>query len=161
MSNIAQFSESDILDAVAIVSVTGKTSTDRRLSVITKATNATKLFASGLKGKLGNAARAGLQEQGTGMMFMSARNGNYRPLAEILALICAEPVSITNRSSFESLLDRYQPKLDALVMSDKVYGKNDKVTTNAANLMSCIALIKATYDAIEQLITEENDQAAA
>jgi len=157
--SIATFTESEVIDAVANVIVTGKTANDKRLSIIATASSATVMFAASMKGKAGIVARESLQRQGTGMMFFAARKGNYKPLAEMLALLGAEPVSISNRESFMSLLDRYQPKLAALLMEDKAF-KNDKMTAKATVLDNSIRLIKETYAAVEAIIKQEREDKA-
>ncbi len=155
METIAQFNQSDVNNALvdfapARVAVSGKTTTDKRLSVVNTASEATKMFLSSMKGKVGDAARGGLQEQGFNMIATAAAWGNYKPLAEALATLQAENVNITTRASFESLVDRFDAKMDQLESEGKKYGKGaDKLSSKYAIYAQCVALISGVQLAVK------------
>jgi hypothetical protein len=153
-ATIAQFNDSEISDAIASIVVTGETSSDKKLSVVANGSTAVRLFASNMKGNVGKEARSGLQAQGMSLIASAARRGSYRPLAEALSLITGTSTTIGSRSSFESLLDRYQPALDSIVLEGKAW-KGDKMTTKASMYSQCIMLINATYDGVNAIIASE------
>ena len=161
METIAQFNSADVAGALvdftpARVQVSGKTTTDKRLSVINTASEATKLFASNMKGKVGDAARGGLQEQGFNMIAGAAAKGNYRPLAECLAMLQAENINITTRASFESLVDRFDAKMEQLEAEGKQYNKGgDKLSSKYATYAQCVALIKGVQLAVSEYFASQ------
>lgn len=159
-TTISLFDQAAIDNAVAEfgpaeVVVSGKTTTDKRMSVVQSGSTAVRLFASSMKGKVGTEARSGLQMQGMAMIASKARQGNYKPLAEALSLITAESIVITNRASFESLKDRYAPMLVQLERDGKRYSKAGKETTRYLALAQCLSLIQATYDGVAAIIAQE------
>lgn len=167
MEQIAQFNAADLNNAMvefvpARVAVTGKTATEKRLSVITVASTEVQLFAANMKGKVGAAARNGLFEEGFNRIASAAARGNYKPLAEALALLQGEHVYITNRASFESLGDRYEAKLDELEASGKKYtkGSEEKLTSKFLMYTQCLSLVSGVHAAVEAVFAQRNDGAA-
>lgn len=161
MSHIAQFNQSDIDSAVvsyipAHVQVEGKTSTEKRLSVVRKADASVVSYAASMGGKVGQAARSGMQADSIAKVATNAARGNYTPLAQLLSLITAEPVSITNRASFESLKDRYEPMLEQLETNGKLYSASGKPSAKASTLMACIAVIEDVYDHVAVMFKEQS-----
>lgn len=127
MQNIAlAHSSADIVEyAPACTMVTGKTISDRRLSVLPTASFEAVLYASSRTGKVGKVAREGLAGQSTELIARAARRGNYRPLSETLAVMLGESVTISNRASFDALADRFSDRL-----SDLSLAKNGGYTIN-------------------------------
>lgn len=99
------------------IQVSGKTLTERKLSVIPSASLSAQVFLSNAGGKIGKTARASLTDQGTSMIAKNARAGNYKPMAEAIAGLTGESISISSRSGFESLKDRFEDKLFDLSLS--------------------------------------------
>lgn len=165
METIAQFNSADVQSALvdftpARVQVSGKTTTDKRLSVVNTASEATKMFLSNMKGKVGDAARGGLQEQGFNMIATAAARGNYRPLAEALATLQAENINITTRASFESLTDRFDAKMEQLEAEGKKYNKGgDKFSSKYAIYAQCVALVSGVQLAVAEFFKAQKDQA--
>lgn len=89
----------------ARVVVEGKTSTDRKLSIVGGASFAAQAYISGGKGKVAKVAREGVAVNGTAMIGKAVRSGNYRPLAEALAMILGETVIMTSRATFDAFPD--------------------------------------------------------
>lgn len=166
MSNIAQFSQDAINSAVAEfipaeIRVTGKTSTEKRLSIITVAEDSVQLFAASMKGKVGNAARDGIAGQGLRAMTMQAARGNYRPLAQCLALIQGENVYMTSRAAYESYGDVLGAKMDQLADADKKYTKGgDKFSAKYAALAQCLALYSGIKDGVAAIYAQRDEDAA-
>jgi len=161
MSNtIANFSQESVNNAMvdyipAHVSVEGKTATEKRLSIVAKADASVVSFAATMGGKVGKEARSGLQADAIRKVSVHAARGNYTPLAQMLSLITAEPVSISNRSSFESLVDRYQPMLDQLEVNGKMYSTSGKLSSKAATLTACIAVVEDVQDYVTLMFAEQ------
>lgn len=105
--------QSEIAFAPAQVLVAGKTTTDRKLSVVTSEgfTAQAGTFLAGTSGKVGALCRKGLKELGASQIAVQARQGNYLPLAQAISALTGESLTIPNRASFESLNDRYNDKL--------------------------------------------------
>lgn len=161
MSQIANFSQEQLNNAMveyipAHVSVEGKTTTEKRLSVVAKADASVVSFAATMGGKVGTAARSGLQADAIRKVAVQAARGNYTPLAQMLSLITAEPVSISNRQSFESLNDRYQPILDQLETNSKMYSASGKLSSKASMLTACIAVVEDVQDHVKAMFSEQS-----
>lgn len=161
--NIAQFNPADLETAMvefvpARVQVTGKTATEKRLSVVHNGSESVKLFASNMKGKVGNAARSGLFEQGFNQIASQAARGNYKPLAEALALVTGESVHISTRASFESLGDRFEARMIELEDSGKKYGKDgEKLSSKYAVLAQCMSLVSGVHQAVAAVFAQRGD----
>ena len=128
---LAHTNENALIDYTpASALVVGKTLTERKVSVLNGATSEAVTYLSTQNGKVGKMARAGLREYSIHAIASSARRGNYQPLAEAIAGITGESISITNRASFEALGDRFADKLHDLALSKNggyVLRKKDSV----------------------------------
>lgn len=144
-SNVVEF-------APAHAMVSGKTVTDRKMSIVATASFEATTFLAGQRGKVGTAARGAIVQHATTFIASKARQGNYRPLAEALAGLLGESVSISNRASYEGLLDRFQDKLADLGLSKSGGWATDKKTglqkANAkrSTLENCIGLIREVQE---------------
>lgn len=98
------------MSAVRVV-VTGKTSSERKLSVINSASGGAMLALTNMSGAVGKAARSKTAQMGLASIVKSASHDNYRPLAEYLAARLGECIVITNRASFESLPDQMEQRI--------------------------------------------------
>jgi hypothetical protein len=162
--NVATFNQADVNRAVvdfipAQIVLNGKTVTERRVNLVQGASEAAKLFFANQKGKMGQAARAGLQETGMAKIAHHTRRGDYKPLAEALAGISGEAVFITNRASYESLNDRYDAKLEELKASGKLYKKDgETMSPKAAAAMQCLMLLQFVRDGVEAIIAQEQNE---
>lgn len=166
MSTIAQFNQSAIDSAIveympAHVSVEGKTATEKRLSVVKKSDASVVSYAASMGGKVGQLAREGMQADSIRRVAAAAARGNYSPLAQLLSLVSAEPVSISNRASYESLVDRYQPMLEQLDINGKMYSASGKLSSKAATLTTLIALVQDVHDIVEVIFSERNKRDGA
>jgi hypothetical protein len=114
----------------AIIEVTGKTKTERQLSVMTIASSQTKLALANAKGKVGAAARAGIAGLGLGGIAKQAAwpTNNYNPVAEYIAAQLGEPMVISNRAAFESLPDQFEARLMKVKLSKSGGYTTDKKT---------------------------------
>jgi hypothetical protein len=137
--------------------VCGKTLTERKISVLNGATSEAITYLSTQNGKVGKMARAGLREYSVHAIASSARRGNYQPLAEAIAGITGESLSISNRAAFEALGDRFQDKLHDLALSKNggyVLRKKDSVMVPSAKrntLDQVIALVAKVKEIASQM----------
>lgn len=162
--NVAKFTQADVNHAIvdfvpAQVVLNGKTMTERRVNLVSGASDAAKLFFANQKGKMGQAARAGLQESGMAQIAGNVRRGNYKPLAEALAGINGEAVFISNRASYESLGDRYDAKVEELKSAGKFYKKDgETMSSKGAAAVQCQMLLHYISEAVEAILAQENNE---
>lgn len=159
--NVAQFTTEQVNNALidfvpARVNVYGTTLTAKRLNVVSTASQGVKLFAANMKGKVGVAAREGLFEAGFNEIASSAARGNYKPLAEALALLQGEACYITSRASFEALGDRFQAKMDELEQASKKYtkGSDEKLGSKFLVQQQCMSLITGVHEAVKAVFAQ-------
>lgn len=162
MNQIAQFSQDQINAALvsfvpAQVQVSGKTATEKRLSVIKGADESVILYASSMKGKVGTEARNGLAEIGFNKIAKQAASGNYKPLAQALAIQLGENVYITTRASFESLGDRFLQKMDELELAGKKWTQSDKLSSKYATLAQCLEMVNTVQECVTAIFNHRND----
>jgi hypothetical protein len=127
------------------VLVTGKTLTEKKIGVVSNATVAAQAFLVAQKGKVGKVAREGLALHGEAMIARRVRNGDYRPLAEAIAALTGETLTISSRASFETLEDRFSDKLADLKNGGYTVSKKDGVSKPGSKrvaYMQAVALIK-------------------
>lgn len=114
----------------AIINVTGKTKTDRQLSVVTQASGYTKMALANAKGKVGLAARNGIANGGIQAIAKQAAfpSCNYKPVGEYFAAQLGEPMVISNRAAFESLADQFEARIMKIRLSKTGGMVTDKKT---------------------------------
>jgi hypothetical protein len=97
----------------AIVNVTGKTKTERQLSVVQDASYYTKMALANAKGKVGLSARNGVANGGVQAIAKQAAfpSCNYLSAGEYFAAQLGEPMVISNRAAFESLPDQFEARI--------------------------------------------------
>lgn len=148
MENIALFNEAQVAEAVSFapaqVIVSGLTVTEKKLSVVQAASAPALMYLGGQKGKVGKYAREGLALQAESIIAKHARGGNYAPLAQAIAALTGQSLSIRNRAEFESLSGRFEDALRDLKNGGYTVCKKTGVekSSNKRNvLMQVIALI--------------------
>lgn len=102
------------------IMVEGAKRLDRQMSVINRADASALTACLSLKGAAGKAIRETGAKSGMVDVAIQASNGNYRPLAQMLAIRGAEPIIISSKSTFEALPDMYQARIFQAQL-----GKND------------------------------------
>ena len=114
----------------AMVNVYGKTKTERQLSVIQDASPYTKMALANAKGKMGQAARAGIANGGVQAIAKQAAwpSCNYKPAGEYFAAQLGEPIVISNRAAFESLSDQFEARIMKAKLSKSGGYVTDKKT---------------------------------
>lgn len=91
----------------AFVNVTGKTKSERQMSVVLNASGQVLTALSAAKGKVGKFAREETAKLGLGHVARAAAwpTCNYKPAAEYFAARLGEPMVISSRATFEALED--------------------------------------------------------
>ncbi|NBU94117.1 MAG: hypothetical protein EBS18_06235 [Actinobacteria bacterium] len=147
--------EMPIVDfAPAKVLVSGKTLVDKKLSVIEQASGFTLAALVAEKGKVGTAARNGMAMDGLCRIASATFNGNYRPLAEYISALTGESLTIANRSTYESLIDRFQDRINDLKDQGMIFNKKKGVVIEGAKRKAYSKVI-AALEAIQQATAEE------
>ena len=151
---LAHSNESQVVEySPASALVYGKTLTERKVSVLESATFEAITYLAGQKGVVAKQARMGLAQFSLGSIASAARRGNYQPLAESIAGLLGESITIPNRATFESLETRFQDRLSDLALSKNggyVIRKKDGVQVPSAKrntLCQIIDLIKGVREA--------------
>lgn len=126
-NSIAQFSATEVEFAVAAVVVEGKTLTEKKLSVVTQASSQALAYLCNTKGKVGKLAREGISAAGTSLIATQARSGNYKPLADAIAAITGQSLSIPNRATYETLAGRFADAMQDLPRNGFILSKKDNV----------------------------------
>ena len=153
MNSIAQFSNNDLDNAVANfppaqVVVCGLTVTEKKLSVVKQASAMSLGFLAGQGGKIGKAAiKVGLRDS-VEQIATQCKTGNYKPLADAIAALMGESLTIANRAAYQSLQDRFEDKLRDLKNGGYVVSKKTGVESESPRrkaLLQVINLIAATY----------------
>lgn len=111
MNSITSLENTLIDYAPASAVVAGKTVVERKLSIVSQATETTLAFMASQKGKIGNAVRAGFADMAVSKMAKQCRSGDYRSLAQAIAGLTGESLTISNRAAYETLADRFNDKL--------------------------------------------------
>jgi len=143
-NTIAQFSSTEVDFAVASVVVSGKTLTEKKLSVVNQASSAALAYMCNVKGKVGKTARENISQHGEQMIATQARSGNYKPLADAIASITGASLTIPNRATYETLAGRFADALQDLPREGYALSKKDntmKPTAKRLALMQVIGLI--------------------
>ena len=124
----------------AMVTVQGKTASDKRLSVINAGiASATAHYLIDKKGKVGQAVRQSLGVQGAVLIAQHAFRGNFRPLAEALAVEQGKSYTIRNREDYNAIA--WQLGHDLLNLKNEGYSTSGKPTAARTALQNCIGLM--------------------
>lgn len=161
-------SQSLILNATATVDMvefapvrvilSGKTSTEKKLNVINSGTAATALYFANAKGKVGQVARQSVSMLGASKMVREVRSGNYRSVAEALAVLLGQSIIISNRAAWESLGDRFEGMIADL--KDGGY-KGEKPTAKRVALDKALELVANVNESVAAMIQQERAERAA
>lgn len=149
MNSIAQFSSTEVDFAVAAVVVAGKTLTEKKLSVVNQASSAALAYMCNVKGKVGKMARENISSVGTSLIATQARSGNYKPLADAIASITGQSLTIPNRATYETLAGRFADALQDLPREGYALSKKDntmKPTAKRLALLQVVGLIGEVQD---------------
>lgn len=150
------------------IMVNGSTKAERQMSVVHHASSTALTACLNLKGKVGTEIRANASRAGLVDVVSHAASGNYKPLAEMLAIRTGEPILISSRATFEALPDIFKAKVyqaalgkDGGYRLDKktglmVEGAKLKLANELHTLVSSVVEAVAKYHAERQATKLEN-----
>jgi hypothetical protein len=142
------------------VQVIGKTMKDKRLSVINAGlTAAAQAQLVNMKGKVGEAVRNQMSLNGDYHIARAVLSGNYRPLAEVIAVRLGKNIQLTSRKDFEALGWTFQYELDNL--RNAGMSANDKPTEARKSLEAVIQLLDNVRVQIKAIKAHEEAVRAA
>lgn len=101
----------EITIAPVSVLVNGANKAERQMSVVLQASSSALTACLSMKGKVGAEIRSGAARSGLVDIVQHAATGNYKPLAEMLAIRTGEPILISSRATFEALPDIFAAKV--------------------------------------------------
>ena len=141
----------------AIIEVTGKTKTERQLSVVHQASPYTKMALANAKGKMGPAARAGIANGGLQAVAKQAAfpTCNYKPAGEYFAAQLGEPIVLSNRAGFESLPDQLEARIMKVKLSKSGGYTTDKKTGAQKPNATLSKLMELKAAAVEMVAAAE------
>lgn len=133
------------------ITVVGKTSKEKRLSVIDLGISyAAKAFLADQKGAVGERVRESMSHDGELAIARNAFNGNYKPLAEALAITLGVNITITSRRDYESMRWAFEHALGNL--KNGGVASNGKETAAAKSLRKAHALVVNVQRQIEEFV---------
>lgn len=149
-----------VIDCRDALSVTGKSRTDKALSVIRSGiTTNTRMFAAAQKGKAATEARQGLGDDSMARAALEAARGNYTQFYELIVFLsvkCVQP--IRSGADYERARGFIGGLRDNL--KDAGYNKSGKLTTEAKGYDACLMLFRAADAAIEARKVEDANRRA-
>jgi len=123
----------------ANIILSGKSMTEKRMSVATVACTVASMYIATKKGKAANAARENLGRDSVAAMVKACAEGNYRPLAEALAFIMGENLSFTKLADVDSFI--WATEHGIANLKDEGYNiKTGKITAKMATLTEAQSL---------------------
>lgn len=101
----------EITIAPVSITVNGANKAERQISAVRQAGGSALTACLSIKGKVGKEIRDSAARGGLVDVAQHAATGNYKPLAEMLAIRTGEPVLISTRATFEALPDIFAAKV--------------------------------------------------
>lgn len=145
------------------VTPVGKTSTDKRLSVVRSAGVNASLLLAAHGGKVGKEAARQGAIQGLDGLIRECANADYRGLAQYIGGLTGSAVCISSRASFESLPDRFEEAIQ-VAKAGKNGGYSSDGTKPGAKLALALSLKAFTTElvgAVQKIHAERKAQRAA
>lgn len=142
---------SDCRDAITF---SGKSRTDKQLSVMTDVTSNTLSYAASKAGKVGKAAREGVAVTALQRAAIASAKGNFTPLYEIIVLEsvkCVQP--IRNMTDYAMVRGFIKGMRDNL--RNGGYSSSGKLTSEATSLETILRLFEACDAAIAHQKAED------
>lgn len=148
-------SQSLITSAPAVITVSGKTAVERKLSAMRQGDAATVAALCNASGAIGKAARAGVAAGGLVGLASRASKNNYAPIAAYIGAVLGCSFVISNRASFESVPDRLEAAImDAKNTKSGGYREDKKTGAQVPNA-KLAALLKLKAEFVEMVAQAE------
>jgi len=153
---------SELITKPAIITPTGATSSERKLSVVQHASGAAIMALSNSKGAVGKVARHKGAQMGQNALVQAACNANYRPVAEYLSALTGKPTVISNRATFESLPDQFEAAVLAAKSTKSGGYRTNKDGLQVPNATLSLAMqLKAEMTELVAAVAEHHAEVAA
>jgi hypothetical protein len=140
---------SEITIAPVSILVNGANKVERQMSVVRQAGGSALTACLSIKGSVGKEIRESAARGGLVDVAQHAATGNYKPLAEMLAIRTGEPILISSRATFEALPDIFAAKVEqAKLLKDggMRFDKKTGVMVEGARLKGARELHKLVSD---------------
>ena len=153
--------------APAHVEVEGKNANERRLALVKKGMSlAAKLYLLGkAKGKTLTALQDSTGKDGDMLVAQAVLTGTYGPLAEALAFMLGENITIATRKDYESMGWSFRHRLanlkDGGWSKSKDKDGNQKPTAERVALLACLELLDSVSEKIKELVESRRKQPEA
>ena len=116
----------EITIAPVSVLVNGSNKAERQLSVVRVASAPAITACLNMGGKVGKEIRESGAKSGLVDVVSAAARGDYKPLAEMLAIRLGEPILISSRSTFEALPDMFAARVERAKLTKTGGMREDK-----------------------------------
>jgi len=143
----------EITMSPVIINATGTTKVERQFSVVQVASTNALTACIDMKGKVGVAIRQASAQVGMSKVLNDCVNGNYRSLAETIALKLGEPVVISGRATFEALPDMFEAKI-MVIKQSKSGGMSTSKKTGITSVGAKLKLHLEIKSLVTDIVTE-------
>ena len=143
----------EITMSPVIINAIGATKVERQFSVVQVASTNALTACIDMKGKVGVAIRQASAQVGMGKVLNDCVNGNYRSLAETIALKLGEPVVISGRATFEALPDMFEAKI-MVIKQSKSGGMSTSKKTGITSVGAKLKLHLEIKSLVTDIVTE-------
>jgi hypothetical protein len=149
------------------VSVTGTKLSEKRLSVINNQEQPLTMIAAhaliDLKGKVGDAIREKMAHNGHAGIAKAVLDGNYKPLAQAIAVRLGRNITLTSRKDYEALYWAFENELQNL-KNGGVRTKSDGTvapTEQRKQVMTVLAMLAEVRSYIDAFVRDKQEKDAA
>ena len=143
----------EITMSPVIINAIGATKVERQFSVVQVASTNALTACIDMKGKVGVAIRQASAQVGMSKVLNDCVNGNYRSLAETIALKLGEPVVISGRATFEALPDMFEAKI-MVIKQSKSGGMSTSKKTGITSVGAKLKLHLEIKSLVTDIVTE-------
>ena len=102
----------EITIAPVSILVEGGKKAERQISALRQSSGSSITACLDVKGAVGKEIRGSAARAGLVDVAKHAASGNYRPMAEMLAIRTGEPILISSRSTFEAMPDIFKARVE-------------------------------------------------
>ena len=118
----------EVTIAPVSIMVNGANKAERQMSVVHTASSQALTACLDMKGKVGKEIRSGAARTALVDIAHACSVGNYKPLAEMLAIRTGEPILISSRATFDALPDIFMAKVHQAALGKDGGYRLDKKT---------------------------------
>lgn len=118
----------EITVAPVSIIVNGTNKFERQVSAVRQSSSSALTACLDVRGKVGKEIRESAAHGGMTEVAGHAATGNYRPMAEMLAIRMGEPIFISSRATFEALPDMFKARMHQAMLGKDGGYRTDKKT---------------------------------